>query len=237
MYLPFLSVQYTIFPNRTPIDLSGYALSSGMKFLAISDTHGKHRLVKNLPSADVIIHAGDVSRGGAEHSVQDFLSWFSKLDYAHKIFIAGNHDRFFEEEPSGYINKIIPENVVYLNDSGISIDGINIWGSPITPWFFNWAFNRERGKEIDKHWKRIPVNTDVLITHGPPYGILDTVPYGHVGCEELLKRVKKIKPKVHIFGHIHEAYGNAENRDTRFINVSVLDDQYALRNAPVEFTI
>lgn len=97
-----------------------------MNFLALSDTHGKHRLLKNLPPADVIIHAGDVSRAGTEHSIQDFLNWFSKLEYTHKIFIAGNHDRFFEDESTAYINKIIPENVMYLNNSGISIDGINI---------------------------------------------------------------------------------------------------------------
>jgi Icc-related predicted phosphoesterase len=208
-----------------------------MKFLALSDTHGKHRLLKNLPPADVIIHAGDVSMNGAEHSIQDFLRWFSKLDYAHKIFIAGNHDRFFEDEPAGLIKKMIPENVIYLNDSGICIDGINIWGSPITPWFYDWAFNRERGKEINKHWKLIPENTDILVTHGPPFGILDTVGQGHVGCEALLKKVKAVKPRVHVFGHIHESFGSFENKDTRFINASVLDDEYELRNKPVEFTL
>jgi len=208
-----------------------------MKFIALSDTHGKHRLLKNLPAADVIIHAGDVSVNGYDHSVQDFLNWFSKLDYAHKIFIAGNHDRFFEDEPAGLIKRIIPDNVVYLNDSGICINGINIWGSPITPWFYNWAFNRERGKDISKHWKLIPANTDILITHGPPYGILDRVSHGHVGCEELLKKVKSVKPRVHVFGHIHEAYGSFENKNTRFINASVLDNEYDLKNPPVEFML
>jgi len=208
-----------------------------MKFLALSDTHGKHRLLKNLPPADVIIHAGDISMEGAEHSIQDFLRWFSKLDYAYRIFIAGNHDRFFEDEPAGLIKKMVPENVIYLNDSGICIEGINIWGSPITPWFFDWAFNRQRGKEIGKHWKLIPDNTDILITHGPPYGILDAVPHGHVGCEALLKRVKAVKPRVHLFGHIHEAYGSFENKASRFFNASVLDDQYELRNAPMEFIL
>lgn len=208
-----------------------------MKFLALSDTHGKHRLLKNLPKADVIIHAGDVSRDGAEHSIQDFLNWFSKLDYAHKIFIAGNHDWFFEEESAGYINRIIPEHVVYLNDSGTSINGINIWGSPITPTFYNWAFNRERGKEINKHWKLIPENTDILVTHGPPAGILDFIAGGNVGCEHLLKKVKKIKPKYHVFGHIHEAHGSLVGKDTCFINASILDDHYQLAYAPIVFDL
>jgi len=104
-----------------------------MLFLTLSDTHGKHRLLKNLPEADAIIHAGDISKNGSEHSVVDFMSWFSELDYEYKIFIAGNHDFYFERETDSYLKKMIPANLIYLNDSGVTINGINIWGSPITP--------------------------------------------------------------------------------------------------------
>ncbi|MDB5012109.1 MAG: metallophosphoesterase [Daejeonella sp.] len=209
-----------------------------MLFLTLSDTHGKHRLLKNLPKADVIIHVGDVSRDGSERSVLDFMNWFSELDYEYKIFIAGNHDFYFEQESESYLNKTIPTNLIYLNDSGVTINGINIWGSPITPWFYDWAFNRERGTEINKHWKLIPKNTDVLITHGPPMGILDQVNVSRsVGCEDLLKRINSIKPKVHVFGHIHEAYGSENIEHTKFINASILDENYQIKNDPILFQL
>ena len=209
-----------------------------MHFLTLSDTHGKHRLLKKLSGADVIIHAGDVSKDGREHSVEDFLSWYSKLDYEYKIFIAGNHDFYFEQESEKYLRKIIPANLIYLNDSGVTINGINIWGSPITPWFFDWAFNRDRGEDINKHWKLVPKSTDILITHGPALGILDLVGRGErVGCADLLKTIKRTKPKFHICGHIHEGYGIENKFETTFINASILDEHYALKNNPVQFTI
>ncbi|HEY1024467.1 MAG TPA: metallophosphatase domain-containing protein [Sphingobacteriaceae bacterium] len=209
-----------------------------MNILTLSDTHGKHRLLKNLPPADMIIHAGDISKDGSERSTADFLNWFSALDYRHKIFIAGNHDFFFEEETDNYIKKVVPDNIIYLNDSGVTIDGINIWGSPVTPRFFDWAFNRDRGKEIDRHWNLIPESTDILITHGPPNGILDYIQPGyHVGCEDLQKRVKKTKPLLHVFGHIHGAYGQYSNGKTTFINASIVDEQYEIKNPPILFDV
>lgn len=208
-----------------------------MKVIAISDTHGYHHQL-SLPSGDVLIHAGDVSSQGSKQEVQDFLQWFSDLNYEHKIFIAGNHDFFFERADSDMITSIIPDNVIYLNDSGISIGGLNIWGSPVTPWFFNWAFNRHRGADIKKHWKFIPQNTDILITHGPVYGVLDRTIHGQrVGCEVLKDATDLIKPKVHICGHIHEAYGQVQTMDTLYINASVLDVQYRLVNDAVLFEI
>lgn len=205
-----------------------------MKILFLSDTHGQHRKLKNLPEADMLIHSGDVSRTGADHEVEDFIKWLEKRDYKHKIFIAGNHDFYFQRETINRIQRMLPENVHYLCDNGVTIEGINIWGSPITPTFFNWAFNRDRGKEIPKHWSKIPKDTDILITHGPPFGILDQTRAGlNVGCEDLLKKVKSIKPRYHLFGHIHEAYGTHESPHTTFVNGSVLDENYELVNKPV----
>lgn len=207
-----------------------------MKLLALSDTHGLHRRIKNIPDADVIIHAGDISNYGEEHQVVDFLKWFSALPHQYKIFIAGNHDFFFERETSTYIQKIIPDNIIYLNDNGCVINDIHFWGSPITPEFYNWAFNRQRGKEIAKHWKLIPQNTDILITHGPPLGKLDTTTnLQKTGCEDLLKTVQKNIPKYHIFGHIHEAYGMICDEHTTFINASILDERYQIKNLPFLF--
>ncbi|MCA6362749.1 MAG: metallophosphatase domain-containing protein [Bacteroidetes bacterium] len=206
-----------------------------MKFITISDTHGQHdKLI--LPPGDVIIHAGDLSKRGKEHEVKSFLDWFSSLDYTYKIFIAGNHDFLFEQYPEEKVRALIPDDVIYLNDSGVRIEGIHIWGSPVSPWFFDWAFNRQRGKDIDKHWQLIPPDTDILITHGPVFSIHDRTIRGQlVGCEDLLLKVKEIKPGVHICGHIHEAYGQVQVDDTLFINASVLDEDYVLKNEPVVF--
>jgi Icc-related predicted phosphoesterase len=208
-----------------------------LKFVAISDTHGKHNNLQ-LPPGDVLIHAGDISGRGNEEEVIDFLNWFDKGDFEYKILIAGNHDFYFEREPAEQIKKILPKNIIYLNDSGTTINNIKIWGSPITPWFYNWAFNRHRGDEIKKHWNLIPADTEILITHGPVHGILDNTNNGHrAGCEDLLNRVNTIKPKIHICGHIHEAYGVIEKTGTTFINASVLNERYQLVNKPIIFEL
>lgn len=208
-----------------------------MKFVCISDTHGQHHQLM-LPKGDVIIHAGDLSRRGEESEVFDFLNWFSELDFKYKILIAGNHDFYFERKSNSEINKILPKNVRYLCDSGTSIDQLKIWGSPITPWFYDWAFNRDRGEQIARHWDLIPSETDILITHGPVSGRLDKTRDGRsVGCKDLLIKVNELKPKFHICGHIHEAYGQISDSETKFINASVLDEKYVLRNEPILFEL
>ncbi|MBD1263116.1 metallophosphatase domain-containing protein [Maribacter polysiphoniae] len=208
-----------------------------MKIVFISDTHGQHDLL-NLPSGDMIVHAGDVSSRGTHIEVFKFLNWFGNLDFKYKIFIAGNHDFFFEIAESSFINSMIPEGVMYLNDTGVEIEGIKIWGSPIQPWFNNWAFNRERGEEIKQYWNKIPDNLDILITHGPPNGILDKTIRGEsVGCEDLYDTISKVKPKIHVFGHIHEAYGVESKNGISFINASVLNLSYQMTNLPVTLTV
>ena len=208
-----------------------------MKFVVLADTHSRHRGVK-LPKGDVLIHAGDISYRGEKPEVEDFLSWFSKQDFEHKIFIAGNHDFLFEKTKEKDLVKLIPDGIIYLNDSGTSINDLNIWGSPITPKFFNWAFNRTRGEEICKHWKQIPFDTNLLITHGPPFGILDQAGNDrHVGCKDLLNTLQEIKPQAHVFGHIHESYGTTKNFGIKFINASLTNDSFELMNKPIVFEL
>lgn len=203
-----------------------------MQITTISDTHGLHYQLE-LPGGDLLIHAGDVCNRGTQEEAANFIDWFEKQPYTYKVFIAGNHDFFLENFTQKEIQNILPKNVFYLNDSGIDIEGINIWGSPITPEFYNWAFNRKRGKEINKHWQLIPNNIDILITHGPAYGILDkTFHNQNVGCEELLKVMENIQPQYHIFGHIHEGFGTTQNQNTTFINTSSLDFNYKIRKTP-----
>jgi predicted phosphodiesterase len=208
-----------------------------MRFVAISDTHGQHQAVA-LPAGDVLVHAGDVSSRGRRDEVVDFLAWFAATPFRYRILIAGNHDFFFEDAPADEVASILPPEIVYLNDSGTTIDGVRIWGSPIQPWFHDWAFNRQRGPEIRKHWDLIPQGIDLLITHGPALGMLDrTVGQMDVGCEDLLAAIARTRPKVHLCGHIHEAYGQAERDGTLFINASVLDFRYRLRHAPIVFDL
>ena len=195
-----------------------------MKFIAISDTHCRHRSLR-IPKGDVLLHAGDISLRGDRREIVDFLDWFGKLPHPHKIFIAGNHDFFFEREKASAIKKLLPDSVQYLKEETIDINGIKIWGSPYTPWFFKWAFNKRRGVALAEHWKNIPSDADVLLTHGPAYGILDVViGEQNAGDKDLLKKLLEVKPKVHICGHIHESHGMVRRHGIRFINACVLNE-------------
>lgn len=205
-----------------------------MKFVAISDSHNHHHSLK-LPPADCILHSGDISGRGSQEEVENFLQWFSSLNqYRYKIFIAGNHDFLFEKEPELALS-LVPDNIIYLQDNSITIEGIKIYGSPIQPRFFNWAFNKERGQEIKYYWDLIEEDIDILLTHGPPKGIGDRCENGYrAGCQDLLEKVQSIRPKFHIFGHIHEDYSQQEVDGTVFINASVLNRNYQLVNKPIK---
>jgi len=205
----------------------------------ISDTHTQHRkLNKDLPGGDILIHAGDIMGSGYNSSeVKDFCEWYSNIDnYKYKIFIAGNHDRLAENKPEIF-NDIVNnfQNITYLQDNHITIDGIKIYGSPWQPEFYSWAFNLPRGKELKEKWKLIPDDTDILITHGPPLHMLDYVYQSmtNVGCHDLLLRIYEVKPKINVFGHIHQGYGTKTFEDVEYINASNLNESYMYRNKPI----
>lgn len=173
-----------------------------MRIVCISDTHGKHRTM-TIPDGDVLVHAGDLTPRGHEKDIKDVNDWLGTLPHKHKIMIAGNHDFEFEKNPINARSWIT--NAHYLCDESLIIDGVKFYGSPWQPRYFDWAFNVDRGEPLKVIWDKIPMDTDVLITHGPPHGILDmTFEKIMAGCEELLLAVQRIKPKIHIFGHIHE---------------------------------
>lgn len=187
--------------------------------VAISDTHAHHEGLA-LPDGDILVHAGDCTRRGALEDLEAFNDWLGRLPHRHKIIIAGNHDFCFERTPDE--SRRLVTNAIYLQDEAIVIEGIKIWGSPWQPWFFDWAFNLYRGQPIAAKWALIPNDTQLLITHGPPAGILDrTYSDYNVGCADLLERVLQIKPRLHVFGHIHEAAGQREIRETTFVNASI----------------
>lgn len=209
-----------------------------MKLCIISDTHNKHKRLSKLPEADVIIHCGDMTSMGHSHEIVDFMKWFSKLNYQYKICIAGNHDWLFDTNRLIAREKV-PENVIYLEDSGVEIEGIKFWGTPVQLPFNNWAFNKPEARLIP-HWQAIPDDIDVLITHQPPYSIFDWSVYDlkHTGSPSLYKEVvERIKPKVHCFGHIHSGYGVKIIENIKFVNASNLDEDYMCVNNPVVIEI
>lgn len=210
-----------------------------MRLVCISDTHNQHKGI-SLPEGDVLIHAGDATGNGDFREIASFLSWFESRPHPNKILIAGNHDWGFEREPdiTALLLKDHP-GITYLQDSGCRIGGVRFWGSPWQPWFCDWAFNLPRnGARIREKWNLIPVETDVLVTHGPPHGVLDNLMHGgRAGCEELTIRLASIHPKVHVFGHIHWGYGQRTTGDTTYINASICDESYRPVNAPIVFDL
>ena len=207
-----------------------------MRLAIISDTHGLHCRIPAVPDGDVLIHAGDLVRGRSLTEVAEFFQWFQALPHEHKIVVAGNHAFAFEQQPM-LAEGLVPAGVHYLRDTGLTIDGLKFWGSPWQPWFLDWAFNLERGAELAAKWAMIPDDTDVLVTHGPPHGILDLTwdyPNKHVGCEDLLARIGQLwQLRLHAFGHIHEAYGQEEHGAVRYVNASICTIEYLPINAPV----
>lgn len=196
---------------------------------AISDLHGFY---PKLLGGDMLIVAGDVTATDTRQQHARFKLWFENQDYKYKILIAGNHDGYFMEHKPVFVT----EGIHYLCDSGVEIEGLKIWGSPWTPEFCGWDWMLPRGEAIAAKWALIPNDTDILITHGPPHGILDECPI-HMGCADLRKRIEKVKPRLHVFGHIHEGYGEHIQKhigtDTHCVNSAHVNRQYQPVNQPI----
>ena len=221
-----------------------------MKITILSDTHTKHRYCENdLPGGDLLIHAGDFMNSGYDPmDAMEFFKWFDEIDnYDFKVFIAGNHDRWMQdktEESRGILTGY--KTIEYLQDDWMTVGDSDphdpnvktakIYGSPWQPEFYNWAFNLPRnGEELKSKWDMIHEDTDILITHGPAWGFLDDVEGNrnvHLGCELLAERIKQIKPKIHICGHIHSGYGHYFDGYTHYFNASVLNERYSYSHLP-----
>lgn len=200
-----------------------------MRICCISDTHGQYRRV-SVPKCDLLIHAGDITGFGFKDEVLDFNDWLGSLPVTHKVVIAGNHDGWFFNKTEELLT-----NGIYLENSPVKIDGLTIYGSPMTPTFGDWYFMADRGEDIKKYWDKIEM-CDILVTHGPSYGVLDSIKnreHNHLGCEELAKAVKQVKPRLHVFGHIHSSHGQVRTGKTICVNASVLDEYYAIAYKPI----
>ncbi len=192
-----------------------------MTILHISDTHNHHRQLQDLPPADVVVHSGDFTLAGTENEVMDFMEWFCDLPYAHKVFIAGNHDDcLFGANING-----LPDSCHYLYGNGVTIGGIRFFGIPM---FMEDHINGNYTKMLEG----IPPDTGVLITHQPPYGIMDKSGKYHYGSRALSGIVKQSKPKAHLFGHIHVANGLYQNGGVIYSNAALLDEDYELCHSP-----
>jgi Icc-related predicted phosphoesterase len=242
-----------------------------MRITHISDTHNKHKqLDGKLPGGVLLIHSGDISSLGRKHEVEQFIKWFGKQDYTHKVFIAGNHDMTFDREillrnklahfegkteydtecaegkPEWLVEILdnLPDNVYYLENNSIKLEGINIWGSPYSPSFgYGWGFNKDRGHDINEVWSTIPMDTDIVITHSPIYGYNDRAQNTNqnVGCTDLYHRLQEVKPHLHFAGHIHEGHGYGtipykdEWGDIYTFNGSTCNLRYEAINQPITF--
>jgi Icc-related predicted phosphoesterase len=205
-----------------------------MRIVAFADTHTLHNRI-TVPDGDVLICAGDFCSTGNIEQLKRFKNWFLKLPHKYKIIVAGNHDRICEQVSSAELDKLFSP-AIYLEDQTIIIEGINFYGTPVQPMFNNWAFNRS-GSDLDMYYKMIPSDTDVLITHCPPYSIMDQAHGRSVGSQELLNHVHRVNPALHIFGHIHEGRGVQVNDKTTFVNATICDGIYEPIYAPVVLEI
>jgi len=216
-----------------------------MRLVFISDTHNRLSEL-SVPDGDVLIHTGDMTMTGTPGEISAFNKDLRALPHFEKVIIAGNHDWLFQKK-NQLARTLLSESVHYLQDESAVIKGLRFYGSPWQPEFCDWAFNLPRGERLSEKWSLIPDDTDILLTHGPPYGWLDSVPrypelgrygddrdlrVGHekVGCKDLLDRVLKVKPKIHAFGHIHCDAGEAFFEGIHFVNSSI---GYHVENKPV----
>lgn len=215
--------------------------SETLRFICISDTHGKHREL-SLPKGDVLLVAGDFTWKGKLEEIHEFNQWLKTLPFRYIVVIGGNYEYCLDTSHSGEYNAKVAEkaltNCIYLIDSHVTIHGIKIYGSPFQPKLGNMAFNLNRGAQLKRVWDKIPEDTNILLTHTPPLGYGDRTFFGkHVGCEELAKAVKRIKPQIHVFGHIHEGYGIYSDGNTIFMNSSTCTLLYDALHEPLVFDV
>lgn len=192
-----------------------------MKILHLSDTHGCHHRLRGLPEADIVVHSGDFCMVGSEQEALDFLNWFCDLPYRHKIFICGNHDDcLYGANVDG-----LDDNVHYLCNSGLELDGLKFYGVPM--FMGDCVTDRQ-----SRNYAKIPSDTDVLITHSPAYGILDFDDNVNYGSGEILERLAHLKLKAYLFGHIHARHGVVAQHGTIYSNGAIMAADYTRLNPP-----
>lgn len=197
-----------------------------MRVVCLSDTHGLHDEV-TVPDGDLLLHSGDVCNHGTKGEFKRFIAWLGELPHPQKVFIAGNHDRVLEKHRR-YVRHWVKHGT-YLFDQSVVVNGLKIYGSPWQPSYHNWAFNLDRGRHMAAVWEKIPEDTDILLTHTPPAGILDD----GIGCADLTERLAKLNLRLHLFGHSHVGYGTKRVGSTTFVNAAICDPDYRPSRSPI----
>ena len=193
-----------------------------MRIVAVADTHTFESQLGRLPDGDVFVHAGDLVRKGTLDELAGVAAWIRALPHRHKVVVAGNHDWCFARERAAAC-AMLGDGVVYLEDEAATIAGVRFYGSPWQPEYNGWAFNLPRGAALAEKWARIPAGVDVLVTHGPPYGVGDDLGSGlpdRQGCVDLRVAVLRARPKLHLFGHIHQDGGVWSDGVVSYANVT-----------------
>lgn len=195
------------------------------RIVAIADTHLYHDDLPALPDGDILIHAGDLLQRGDLDELERGFEWLERLPHQHKILVAGNHDVCFEKTPER-ARAMIPEGIIYLQDEETTLLGLRIYGSPWQPAYNEWGFNLPRGEQLAEKWALIPSGIDILVTHGPPkgYGDREFVP-GRGGCEDLLAALDRVRPRLHLYGHIHHAGGCWARAGSVLANVTTWESE------------
>jgi len=216
---------------------------TSLRCVAVSDTHNRAEGIA-IPDGDVLLHAGDLTMKGGPEELRRAAAWLGSLRERFRAIIAipGNHDFGIEDDPDGARALFADHGTTLLIDEPFELDAVTFYGSPWQPWFFDWAYNfprDDRGATAKQTWAKIPAGTDVVITHGPPHGILDRTQSGdYAGCPYLLRELReRVRPKVHLFGHIHEGYGEQREGETLYVNASTCDFHYAATQPPLAFEV
>lgn len=215
----------------------------------VSDLHGS---IPELEGGDLLIIAGDLTGIDAPEEYLTYFQWLSEQHYERIVWIAGNHDGLLANDKAlrqiksseFFPTSQYAQKIEYLKDSGTEFKGLKIWGSPWTPTYQEWYFMKDRGPEIKQMWDKIPLDTNILVTHGPPFGILDSVAGFYsdkgieVGCQDLKNKIMDLKKlQLHVFGHIHESHGVKKLRQTTFVNASIMNVDFDPENKPIRIIL
>lgn len=202
-----------------------------VRVVCMSDLHHKYKQLFEIPDGDILLIAGDLTLRGEGHELSAFNDWLGQQTHKHKVIIPGNHDLTFESNWE-WAEAHVPEADAILNQTTYEAEGLKIYGEPRQPWFHDWAFNVAR-PDMKKVWDKVPEDTDIVLTHGPPWGVGDLCRNGHVGCVHQREYIIKHEPRLVVCGHIHEGYGLYQLGKTLVANASTCNSKYQLVNPPI----